>query len=178
MTFYEAVTRAELFQRETTFDVDFSNSQPPDAFPEKTFKCLQDIILGEGAPRVDTDDYRSLFGVVERLVRWTEIPDGVARAFSISSKRQRFLALAMMNQPDTSKARSKNVLIRDALHRAGLPASADEMRKLKGVYSQLKSKDVLAYAGSGDKKTLLTMAFRQGMIDALKSAPGHKETES
>lgn len=164
VTFYEVLTQHELFQEKTTFDVGLDRACPP-GFPPRTFEALKAVILGRGRDVEDPARYHELFATDEHSKRWTEIPEAIATTFNITSRNQHFLTLGMMNQPDPRSLRSKSALSREALHGAGLPAGAETVKKLRAVYSQLKSRGVVEYGHKADRSARLTEEF----FDALEA---------
>jgi len=167
VTFYEVLVGRPLFEEETSFDVDLSDPCPK-GLPKQTFDCLKAIIRGEGQEDLEVNRYHELFGTKVQLTSWSEVPAHLASEFSISSKNQHFLTLAMMNQADPAKLRSKNELLKEALYGAGLPAGANQLKRLRGVFSQLKSLDVVEYGGKGNKRARLTEVFRGRMSDGYE----------
>ncbi len=166
LTFYEVLVCREIFDRKTAFDVDLSGDECPPGFPAGVFGAIQGIIQGRGTDGEFAEGYRKLFDVESLDRAEIELSEEVAREFGVGSRNQRFLTLAMLNF-DPEQPRSKDVILRHALHQSGRPASANEMRKLRPVFSQLKASGVLEYKGKGNKKAMLTEGFRKAVGQGL-----------
>lgn len=157
LTFYEVLTKREVFAEKTAFDVALADPCPT-SFPAGTFSALKMIIRGEGDDSSAPADYRGLFGLPSRASVNPILPAAVAEEYGITSRNQQFLTEAMLRR-DPSTPRSKDVIVRSALHAANRPAGADMMRKLRAVFSQLKAREVVEYFGKGSKKARLTERF-------------------
>jgi len=150
-----------VFKKKTSYEISLQESCPQ-GFPKKTFKALKDIIRGTGQD-CSADDYKALFCIEEQVIESIEIPSDVAEKYNISSKNQKFLTSFMINQLDPKKPKSKDAIIRDALKRASLPAGKEALKKLKPVFSQLKSKGVIEYYGKAGKKAVLKNNFLEDL---------------
>jgi serine/threonine protein kinase len=161
LSFYELLTLREVFEITTSYEIQLDESCPK-GFPEKTFQALKDIIHGSGQG-CTADDYKKLFCIEEAVKVITEIPNDIAEKYSITSLNQKFLTLTLLNLPDPRKHKSKDAIVREALRNAGLPAGKDVMKKLRAVFSQLKTRGVLEYSGKGFKKAVLINEFLEDM---------------
>ena len=168
VSFYEVLVGRFLWEHDPTFSVDLSKDICPDGFPAQTFAALQEVIRGQAGRDAEPEDYRSLFRLESRRKVWTELPKEVVEEFSITSRNQRFLTLAMLNQADPTRPTSKNVIVANALRNAGLPAAASQVEKLRRVFSQLKSRAVVQYAGKGGKKAVLTRDLFERLASSEK----------
>ena len=166
VTFYEVLTSRRLFKGETSFDVGLDGACPTGC-PPPTFDALRNIIHGAGRD-AEPDGYHQLFSLIEVDRALRDLPNEVLERYNLTSLNQRFLALALANVVDRRKPRSKDVIIRTALHAAKRPASAGAMKKLKPVFSQLKSRGVVEYRGKN--KAVLTEAFVTALDDAVRSS--------
>jgi serine/threonine protein kinase len=163
LSFYELLAQREIFDYSTSFDPDL-NDDCPKGFPENTFIALKDIIQGEGQ-NVEINQIKSLFKLDEPISNWTEIPETLCKEFNISSRNQKFLTLYLMNQLDSNIPQSKNVILAGALKEAGLPAGQEAMRRLRPVFSQLKTKGVIDYTGKGNQKVLFANVFSKKLME-------------
>ena len=161
LSFYELLTLREIYESTTSYEIQLDESCPR-GFPERTFKALKDIIHGAGQDCA-ADDYKILFCVEETVTEITGIPNDIAEKYSITSSNQNFLTLAMLNLTDPRKHKSKDVIVREALRSAGLPAGKEAIKKLRAVFSQLKTRGVLEYSGKGFKKAVLSNVFLEDM---------------
>jgi len=157
VSFYEVLALEYVFDTSTSYDAAVLDVKCPAGFPENTFERLKAIINGEGRDG-DIDDLYEFFGVREDIKR-SEIPSALAEKFDITSKNQHFVTLHFIGLPDPTMPKSKIVVLKDALHDAGLSAAAKTLDTLKGVLSQLKGKGVLEYSGKGNKKIMMAKAF-------------------
>lgn len=166
VTFYEVITGRPLFDHETSFDVHLEDSCPV-GFPPRTFEALKAVIRGKGQDlATDQDRYHEMFRTDEKPTSWVEIPTLVAEQFKLTSRNQHFLTLALMNQVDSAGFRSKNAIIREGLRQANRPASEEAVKKLRAVYSQLKSRGVVDYGHTGGSAARLTEDFRTALSEA------------
>ena len=157
LSFYELLTFREVYENTTSFKVSLEEVCPAN-FPEKTFEALKDIILGAGQ-ECSVDDYKGLFCVEQSVQGSIEIPQLILEKYGITSQNQKFLLSFLLNQLNPRTPKAKDVITRDALRNAGLPAGKDAMKKLKAVFSQLKSKGILDYSGKNKKKVVLIDNF-------------------
>jgi serine/threonine protein kinase len=164
VTFYEALTGAPLFQSSGRFDVELDRDCVK-GFPQVTFEKIKAIIQGNVDHETPVEQYHELFGTSEGPAVLNEIPSELAERFSITSKRQTFLTLAMLNHHKMDQLRSKSVIIREALYASNQPAGQDAMRRYRAVFSQLKSTGVVEYGGKANKKAMLTQTFRTQLAE-------------
>lgn len=157
LSFYEILTRREVFEFSTSFDIELDDICPP-GFPEKTFNALKGIIQGAGK-NVEINQIKELFKLEKSESKWKITPKPVCEKYSISSRNQKFITLHLMNQSSYTTPRSKKVILSEALKQSGLPAGTDAMKKLRPVLSQLKKKMVIEYTGKGNQKVVLSQIF-------------------
>jgi serine/threonine protein kinase len=164
LSFYELTTGAEVFADRTSFGVQLDHQRRV-AVPDIVFEAVKLIIAG-GGQDVPPDRYSELFGLGRLPVAHRPIPDAVLAAFRVTSRNQTFLLRSLFDSLDPRVAVSKSVLVRSALRNAGLPGSAAVISRLLAVFTELKARGVVEYAGKGGSKARLTEAF----TDAVRAA--------
>lgn len=161
VSWYELITQNRLFN--FTDAPKFVVPNKSDAvidIPENMVGAICNIINGEGQDTTP-ECYRSLFSIPHQTSKIAEIPEEIQKHFNITSRNQQFLTLAMLNQENPRVPRSKNVLIKSALHERNLPAGSDAVKKMRRVFSELKSRKIIIYTGKGSSKAVLTDEFTQ-----------------
>jgi serine/threonine protein kinase len=189
VTFYELITQREspLFAHsDPRFEVELTDSCPSD-FPKSTFNAICNIIRGSGfgdseyeriqpgrvirgedtvshLPLIllDTDpsNYHNIFALPQKQKKLTEVPKPLREKYKISSKRQHFITISLINQTDKAKARAREPLLKEALNKASLPASSAELKKFKPTFGELFKLNVIEYRGKArPQKVALTDQF-------------------
>jgi serine/threonine protein kinase len=156
LSFYELLTKEEVFADDTSFDVEL-NGKYDKVFPLETFSALVNIIKGHGQD-VEIGDYLDLFKIpLERTMEERYIPQKILDGYSITNIREKFLIIAMAYADDPTIAVSKNVIIKKELTRRSLGAPTKEMTLYKNTFSALNRKNITE--NRGKNASVLTEEF-------------------